>query len=307
MRGNESIHLWARSCPLHSRGIDDHDYVWHGLELELSRDVYATHYGQNFSVRPLTQIKELDVKIHVEIYLASRLLSRSGDGTFSLQELVQRVRSEFGDERHGVVTQAGGYCVANSPANAPTVRNYLWRLDQGRYRCFDARGDVPHPSRSHSPVQPIPEEVPQDYRDLLPPGDQSCDAQIPVLEPQDVMTPEHFQRLARGVMSQRMGGDLSPGSLPHIPKRWDMLSVTGRTVGDAKYYTLVHSKGLAAAKFSTIAEHVWLLEKTGAATAFLVFGNDRRVPEQWLERYGHLVGGVRFYFLSDEGELEPLN
>jgi hypothetical protein len=61
------------------------------------------------------------------------------------------------------------------------------------------------------------------------------------------------------------------------------------------------------AKFSAIAEHVWLLEKTGAATAFLVFGNDRRVPEQWLERYGHLVVGVQFYFLSDEGELEELN
>jgi len=47
-------------------------------------------------------------------------------------------------------------------------------------------------------------------------------------------------------------------------------------------------------------------EKTGAPTAFLVFGNDRQVPSLWLERYGHLVGNVAFYFLTDEGELELL-
>jgi hypothetical protein len=30
------------------------------------------------------------------------------------------------------------------------------------------------------------------------------------------------------------------------------------------------------------------------------------VPLLWLERYGHLVGDVAFYFLTDEGELELL-
>ncbi len=30
------------------------------------------------------------------------------------------------------------------------------------------------------------------------------------------------------------------------------------------------------------------------------------VPRRWLERYGHLVEDVTFYFLSNEGELEWL-
>ena len=60
------------------------------------------------------------------------------------------------------------------------------------------------------------------------------------------------------------------------------------------------------ADFATIAEHVWLLEKTGAPTTFLVFGNDREVPALWLERYGSLATGVAFYFLADGGRLELL-
>jgi hypothetical protein len=63
----------------------------------------------------------------------------------------------------------------------------------------------------------------------------------------------------------------------------------GHVVGDAKYFTRVGGVGLPPAKFSIIAEHVWLLEKTGAPTTFLVFGNDRQVPIRWLERYGDLT------------------
>ena len=85
-----------------------------------------------------------------------------------------------------------------------------------------------------------------------------------------------------------------------------MVSPDHQIVGDAKYYTLVQRKRLPPAKFATIAEHIWLLEKTGAPTAFLVFGNQREVPVQWLERYGHLANGVDFYFLTDEGEFEQL-
>ena len=58
--------------------------------------------------------------------------------------------------------------------------------------------------------------------------------------------------------------------------------------------------------FSPIAERVWLLEKTGAPSTFLVFGNDRQVPNLWLERYGNLRSSVTFYFLTDGGQVEVL-
>ena len=49
-----------------------------------------------------------------------------------------------------------------------------------------------------------------------------------------------------------------------------------------------------------------LMEKTGAPTRFLVFGNDRDVPVLWLERYANLASNVTFYFLSASGDLELL-
>ena len=72
------------------------------------------------------------------------------------------------------------------------------------------------------------------------------------------------------------------------------------------YYPSVDGLGLPPAKFSIVAEHVWLMEKTGAPTRFLVFGNDRDVPVLWLERYANLASNVTFYFLSASGDLELL-
>jgi hypothetical protein len=71
-------------------------------------------------------------------------------------------------------------------------------------------------------------------------------------------------------------------------------------------HTLVGGVGLPPAKFSIIAEHVWLLEKTNADVRFLVFGNDREVPVRWLAKYGALAKCISFFFLHSSGTLETL-
>lgn len=122
----------------------------------------------------------------------------------------------------------------------------------------------------------------------------------------ETLAPKDFENLARKVMSEYFDTVLVSGSAPGVRKEWDMISPNCGIIGDAKYFTMVHGKRLPPAKFSIIAEHVWLLEKTGAATTFLVFGNDMQVPKQWLRRHGHLVSITSFYFLTDEGMLECL-
>jgi hypothetical protein len=115
-----------------------------------------------------------------------------------------------------------------------------------------------------------------------------------------------FEALARRVLSDHFAVELTPGSLPGVAKLFDFVSPDRRVVGDAKYFSLVGGVGLPAAKFSIIAEHVWLLEKTRAPTTFLVFGNDRAIPLRWLARYGVLASGVAFFFAYDDGTLERL-
>jgi len=57
--------------------------------------------------------------------------------------------------------------------------------------------------------------------------------------------------------------------VPGIRKQFDYVSADAQVVGDAKYSTLVGGERLPPAKFATIAEHVWLLEKTNAPMQFL--------------------------------------
>jgi hypothetical protein len=116
-----------------------------------------------------------------------------------------------------------------------------------------------------------------------------------------------FEELARKCMEQRFKCTLSDRQVDGQPKRWDFVSDGSKIIGDAKFYTLVKGGRFPPAKMSVIAEHVWLLEKTRAKTKFLVFGNEKRVPEIWLEKYGQLVVDVDFYFLSEGGQLEKLN
>jgi hypothetical protein len=115
-----------------------------------------------------------------------------------------------------------------------------------------------------------------------------------------------FEALARRILSDRYGVALRPGSLPGVAKVFDFVSPDHRVVGDAKYFSLADGVGLPAAKFSIVAEHIWLLEKSGASTTFLVFGNQREVPERWLARYGELASSVAFFFLSEDGTFEQL-
>lgn len=115
-----------------------------------------------------------------------------------------------------------------------------------------------------------------------------------------------FEVLATRVMSDHFGVPLRPGKVAGTPKKFDFVSPDGTIVGDAKYFSMVRGVATPPAKRSVIAEYVWLLEHTRAAQRFLVFGNDRRVPEGWLRDYGHLLQGIDFYFLDGDAVLERL-
>ncbi|MHA1676609.1 MAG: DUF7662 domain-containing protein [Candidatus Njordarchaeales archaeon] len=115
-----------------------------------------------------------------------------------------------------------------------------------------------------------------------------------------------FEGFTREVMSEFLGVELAPRGRPDWPKLFDLVSPDYSIVGDAKFLSMVRGRSIPPAKFATIAEHVWFLEKIDAKMKFLIFGNDRRVPLEWLKRYGSLVRDVKFYFLDERGNLSEL-
>ena len=107
-------------------------------------------------------------------------------------------------------------------------------------------------------------------------------------------------------MSNHFSKELFPQKIENVPKLFDLVSSDRTIVGDAKYLTMVRGVAIPPAKFATIAEYVWLLEKTSAKKKFLVFGKDKRVPIEWLKRYGNLVSDVDFYFIDSNKKLEKI-
>ncbi len=120
------------------------------------------------------------------------------------------------------------------------------------------------------------------------------------------ITPKQFEERARAIMSRYFGTPLHKHRASGWPKEFDLVSKDLRIVGDAKYFSMVRGRSIPPAKFATIAEHVWFLEKIDAEIKFLVFGNDIRVPLEWLKRYGDFVKEVRFYFIDEKGNIQKL-
>lgn len=116
-----------------------------------------------------------------------------------------------------------------------------------------------------------------------------------------------FEIFSKNIMEDYFGATLTQRNPHGFPKKFDMVSSDDSIIGDSKYLTLVNGVKLPPAKFMEISGHVWLLEKLSAKRKFLVFGNQKRVPEWWLEKYGHLVKDVEFYFIDEKGNLEKLN
>lgn len=123
----------------------------------------------------------------------------------------------------------------------------------------------------------------------------------------DISSWREFENYARDVMSKLFGTKLVESEPKGVPKKFDMVSMDEKIVGDAEYLTLVNKERVPPAKIMEISGHVWLLEKVKAERRFLVFGNQKQVPELWLKKYGNLLKNIEFYFLDNEGNIERLN
>lgn len=139
------------------------------VEVELVQAMGKGDECCEFSVTVQESGLKMRVKIHMEVFVASQLLSRS-QRTFTAEDLRVEIRRLFGDARPGVDTQISAHCVANAPKNAGTVHNYLWRLGHGLYRVFEPARDLPHSSRRRAGHAPHTEDVPMEYRFLLTRG-----------------------------------------------------------------------------------------------------------------------------------------
>lgn len=128
------------------------------------------------------------IKIHVEVFIASRILGQN-QGTFTPSDIRKLIEREFHDTQHGIQTHITSRCVANAPLNFGAGCNYLWRVSRGVYRIFQLGIDQPFPGRENDPSQPSWDEIPEKYRYLLDSSGQNPlqkPRSVPILKPEEV-------------------------------------------------------------------------------------------------------------------------
>ncbi|MGC8832273.1 MAG: DUF7662 domain-containing protein [Thermoproteota archaeon] len=121
-----------------------------------------------------------------------------------------------------------------------------------------------------------------------------------------------FEALAAEALSKRYGVKLYRNVRMKVPleggvemeRLFDLASEDGRVVGEVMYLSAGKTP---TARFPAIFEHVWILEKIDADVKFIAFGGDVLVPKLWVEKYGVLVKGVKFYYVGEDGRVEELN
>jgi hypothetical protein len=248
------------------------------------------------------------------VWVATALLHREHPDRpgFAPREIRARAREEgFADALPaGFDTHVSQQTVANRPAN-PGKYRLLYAEGHGRLRLCRSHDDVA-PGRTGKRV-PLESDLPERYRPLLGWYWTEYDRRPSPLRvvresrPLTAGSPagaSSGQEIARRALDQRFGQALSPRAIGDVPRRFDFVSADGSVVGSFQPPSDAPS---AQASLAAISQEVWLLEKSGAREPVLVFASDRLVALEWIARFGHLAGAVRFFFLSDDGRLDELS
>jgi hypothetical protein len=228
-----------------------------------------------------------------------RLEQRHGRLEFKLAEILQETM-KFGRwepttiQTHVSAHMCNGRAGSELERAAPGV--YRRRRDQGWRR------EPPHGESAPSLLVASTADVDAAKRraSVVSVVPQGGGAEAPAVTLQIEESGAAFQERARTLLSQRWGVDLAERAVTlvgGVVKKFDLVSPDAQIVGDAKSYKNLPSP---SAKWSAIAEYVWLLQHTTARRRFLVFGNSDLVPSRWLLRFAPLCREVEFLFIDGD-------
>jgi phage FluMu protein Com len=100
---------------------------------------------------------------------------------------------------------------------------------------------------------------------------------------ENIFHKSELKRYAKKIMSEKLKSRLTRQKVIAVPIEFELVSKKNSIVGDVLYFK--HGESVPQDKFALISEKVWLIEKANYKKRFIVFGNDLRVPQSWLERY----------------------
>ena len=121
---------------------------------------------------------------------------------------------------------------------------------------------------------------------------------------------QKFENMARNAIEGEIGCILNGGkiSITGKIKRFDLLNADKRIVGDIKHYSMTAGGNNPSAKFSTLNEYAWLMQRLEQYQKqkwrkIFVIGEDPTVVKIYASTYGAWLDDIEIYFCDAKGRL----
>ncbi|MEM0143650.1 MAG: hypothetical protein QXL94_06835 [Candidatus Parvarchaeum sp.] len=114
-----------------------------------------------------------------------------------------------------------------------------------------------------------------------------------------------FENIARTAIEAEVHCPLNKGNvnINGKNKSFDLVNKDKKIVGDIKLYSMTKSGNIPSAKFSTLNEYAWLMQKLNSWRKIFVIGVDEKLIKKYIEYYGKWLGDIEIYHCSKEGKL----
>ncbi len=120
-----------------------------------------------------------------------------------------------------------------------------------------------------------------------------------------------FEDMARNAIEKEVGSTLPGGEIGITgkTKRFDLLNVDERIVGDIKHYSMTAGGNIPSAKFSILNEYAWLMQRLEQHQKqkwrkIFVIGDDPVVVKKYISTYDAWLDDIEIYFCDAKGRLK---
>lgn len=127
------------------------------------------------------------------------------------------------------------------------------------------------------------------------------------------MNSKKFEEIARDAIQKKLGCKLSNRKLNITgkDKNFDLVNRDKRIVGDIKHYSMTKGGNIPSAKFSTLNEYAWLMQRLEISTnqkwkKIFVIGADKSLVEKYIEMYGKWLDDIELYYCSENGKINRI-
>ncbi|MEM3714717.1 MAG: hypothetical protein QXF82_07200, partial [Nitrososphaeria archaeon] len=84
---------------------------------------------------------------------------------------------------------------------------------------------------------------------------------------------------------------------------FDLVNKDKKIVGDIKFYSMPKHGHNPSAKFSTLNEYAWLMQKLKSWRKIFVIGVDENLIEKYIKRFDKWLDDIEIYHCSIDGKL----